>query len=83
MVGINVMFVMFDGEGMLFFLFGIFFGEGEGVREWDRVLKEWYYKYVVKEVYDGFRENIRRCGGVEVLDGWMVNLSYIVYDVML
>ncbi|KAK0736041.1 hypothetical protein B0T21DRAFT_366179 [Apiosordaria backusii] len=82
-VGVNVTPVMLDGEGMPPFPLGILPGEGEAVRERDRVLKEWYYRYVVREAYDGFRENIKACGGVDVPDEWMVNLSYTAHDVTL
>ncbi|KAK0665953.1 family 1 putative glycosyltransferase [Cercophora samala] len=82
-VGINVTPVMLDGEAMPPFPLGMLPGEGGAVRERDRVLKEWFYRYVVREAYDGFRENIRQCGGVEVPDEWMVNLSYTAHDVTL
>jgi UDP:flavonoid glycosyltransferase YjiC (YdhE family) len=52
-------------------------------RERDALLREWLYKYVVKEAYDGFRERIREAGGVEVPDEWMINLSVAAHDATL
>jgi UDP:flavonoid glycosyltransferase YjiC (YdhE family) len=53
------------------------------VRERDGLLREWLYKYVVKEAYDGFRERMREAGGTEVPDEWMVNLSVTAHDTTL
>ncbi|KAK4152320.1 glycosyltransferase [Chaetomidium leptoderma] len=53
------------------------------VRERDALLREWLYKYVVKEAYDGFRERMRKAGGTEVPDEWMVNLSVTAHDTTL
>jgi UDP:flavonoid glycosyltransferase YjiC (YdhE family) len=73
---------MLDGEGVPPFPLGLLPGEGK-VRERDAVLREWLYKYVVKEAYDGFRERMREAGGIEVPDEWMVHLSVTAHDTTL
>lgn len=82
-LGINVTPLMLDGEGMPVFPLGLLPGEGQAARERDRLMKEWYYRYVVKEAYDMFREEIKACGGTEVPDEWMVNLSVTAHDATL
>ncbi|KAK4161698.1 glycosyltransferase [Cladorrhinum sp. PSN259] len=82
-LGINVTPVMLDGDGFPPFPLGLLPSSTAEGKERDEILKEWLYKYVVKEAYDGFRENIKRCGGVNVPDEWMVNLSYTAHDVTL
>ncbi|KAK4231863.1 family 1 putative glycosyltransferase [Podospora fimiseda] len=82
-IGINVTPIMLDGEDFPPFPLGLLPGTTAETKERDSILKEWLYKYVVKEAYDGFRENIKQCGGVNVPDEWMVNLSYTAHDVTL
>jgi len=82
-LGINVTPIMLDGDGFPPFPLGLLPSENPEARERDKVLKEWLYRYVVKEAYDGFRENIKKCGGAEVPDEWMVNLSYTAHDTTL
>ncbi|KAK3985281.1 glycosyltransferase [Cladorrhinum sp. PSN332] len=82
-LGINVTPIMLDGDDFPPFPLGLLPSSSSEAKERDRLLKEWLYKYVVREAYDGFRENIRKCGGVNVPDEWMVNLSYTAHDTTL
>lgn len=82
-LGVNVTPLMLDGEGVPPFPLGLLPAEGKEGRERDALLREWLYKYVVKEAYDGFRERIREAGGVEVPDEWMINLSVTAHDATL
>ncbi|KAH6845599.1 glycosyltransferase family 1 protein [Chaetomium sp. MPI-CAGE-AT-0009] len=82
-LGVNVTPLMLDGEGVPPFPLGLLPAEGAQARERDGLLREWLYKYVVREAYDGFRERIREARGVEVPDEWMVNLSVTAHDTTL
>ncbi|AEO68393.1 glycosyltransferase family 1 protein [Thermothielavioides terrestris NRRL 8126] len=91
-LGVNVTPLMLDGVGMPPFPLGLTpVGDGGGggplaaaaVRERDALLREWLYKYVAKEAYDAFREKMKACGGTEVPDEWMVNLSVTAHDTTL
>lgn len=79
-LGVNVTPLMLDGEGMPPFPTGLLPAKDREGRERDQVMREWLYRFVVREAYEGFRENIRACGGVDVPDEWMVNLSVTAHD---
>ncbi|KAK0713270.1 hypothetical protein B0T26DRAFT_649293 [Lasiosphaeria miniovina] len=53
------------------------------VRERDALIRDLLYKYVVRESYDAFREQLRACGATAVPDEWMVNLSVTAHDTTL
>ncbi|GAB1318108.1 Glycosyltransferase Family 1 [Madurella fahalii] len=82
-LGINVTPLMLDADALPVFPLGLLPGDGEAVRARDRLMKDWYYTYVVKEAYDMFRDEIRACGGGGVPDDWMINLSVTAHDVTL
>ncbi|KAK3904452.1 glycosyltransferase [Staphylotrichum tortipilum] len=82
-LGVNVTPLMVDREGVPAFPLGLVPGEGKGVGERDALMREWLYRYVVKEAYDGFRERMMEAGGKDVPDDWMVNLSVTAHDTTL
>lgn len=53
------------------------------IKERDALMRTLFYKYVVNESYDGFRDLIRSCGGSQVPDEWMINISMTAHDTTL
>ncbi|KAK3386059.1 glycosyltransferase family 1 protein [Podospora didyma] len=87
-IGVNVTPLMLDSVDLPAMPLGLLPVEGQGgdrgaVRERDALIRDLLYKYVVKEAYDGFREHMKACGGTQVPDEWMINLSVTAHDATL
>ncbi|KAM7199150.1 glycosyltransferase [Rhypophila sp. PSN 637] len=84
-LGINVTPVMLDSVDTPVMPLGLLPDPtgSSAVKERDAVMRDLFYKYVVNESYQGFRENIRACGGKDVPDEWMINLSMTAHQTTL
>jgi Glycosyl transferases, related to UDP-glucuronosyltransferase len=84
-LGINVTPLMLDADHLPPFPTGLLpsSDDNHSARKRDRVLKDWLYRFVVREAYDGFRDLIRAAGGLNVPDEWMINLSVTAHNTTL
>ncbi|KAK3313110.1 glycosyltransferase family 1 protein [Apodospora peruviana] len=83
-LGINVTPVMLDSVDTPVMPLGLLpEPTSEAVKQRDAAMRDLFYKYVVNESYEGFRENLRACGATDVPDDWMINISMTAHDTTL